>query len=109
VDGLNGQFDLVVSTPPYGTTTELAETAPDVREYEPATALDGGADGLKAYRELLGSLQGKVNTGGALLLEIDPRRADAVTALLTQAFPEVQCETIADLAGRARVIEAKMR
>jgi release factor glutamine methyltransferase len=108
-DALEGGFDIVVSNPPYVTKAELAQTAPDVREYEPAQALDGDEDGLDAYRELLPSLDGRMSGGGTVLLEVDPRRAEAVTALLTRTFPEVQCTTIADLAGFARVIDAQMR
>ena len=105
-DELDGTFDLVVSNPPYVTSAELAGADRDVRDHEPAAALDGGVDGLDAYRALLRSIAERVDRGSSLLLEVDPRRARAVTDLLAQAFTGASCTTIPDLAGRARVIEA---
>lgn len=105
-DELDGTFDLVVSNPPYVTSAELADTDRDVREHEPMVALDGGADGLDAYRALLQSVGTRVHRATSLLLEVDPRRAGAVTDLLAQAFHAAKCATTPDLAGRPRVIEA---
>ena len=105
-DDLVGAVDLVVSNPPYVTSAELAGADRDVRDHEPAAALDGGVDGLDAYRALLRSIGERVDRGSSVLLEVDPRRAGAVADLLAQAFTGATCTTIPDLAGHARVIEA---
>ena len=77
---LDGQFDLIVSNPPYVTTAELEGVDRDVRDFEPHGALLGGEDGLDAYRALLQSVRDHVTTA-RLMLEVDPRHADAVAAL----------------------------
>jgi release factor glutamine methyltransferase len=106
-DGLDGAFDLIVSNPPYVTTAELAAVDRDVRDFEPEGALLGGDDGLDAYRALLASVHEHVAAGG-VLLEVDPRRADAVAAMFAAAFPGATTTTVADLTGRARVVEVEV-
>ena len=96
-----GPFDVLVSNPPYVTSAELAELPRDVRDHEPVLALDGGPDGLHAYRELAGGVVPLVRPGGLVALEVDPRRAAAVAALLPG---EVAIRP--DLAGRDRLVEA---
>jgi release factor glutamine methyltransferase len=103
-DSLSGQFDLIVSNPPYVTTGELQSVDRDVRDFEPHTALLGGELGLDAYRELLESLQGHV-TASRVLVEVDPRRAAEVGALFTEAFPAATVTEAPDLTGRARVVD----
>ncbi|HEY6469058.1 MAG TPA: peptide chain release factor N(5)-glutamine methyltransferase [Candidatus Dormibacteraeota bacterium] len=107
-DALDGTFDLVVSNPPYVTNAELDAVDRDVRDFEPHGALLGGADGLDAYRALLDSLRAHV-TADRLLLEVDPRRADAVGALVEVAFPGMSVSAVPDLTGRTRVIDAERR
>ena len=99
---------LVVSNPPYVTSAELDAADRDVRDHEPHAALDGGADGLDAYRALLASLPGRVSGGGRVLLEVDPRRAAAVAGLLDATLPGARLTTHRDLAGRDRVVEAEI-
>ena len=94
-------FDAVVSNPPYVTSGELAGLPRDVRDFEPALALDGGGDGLEAYRALVAEVVPLVRPGGLVALEVDPRRAAAVAALLPGAVGIHR-----DLAGRDRVVEA---
>ena len=74
-----GQFDLILCNPPY--VESAAELDPDVRDYEPATALFAGEDGLDDYRVLLPQLAGLLAPGGVAIFEIGYRQADAVTAL----------------------------
>ncbi len=107
-DALDGGFDLIVSNPPYVTTGELAGVDRDVRDFEPHGALLGGVDGLDAYRALLASLRTHVTTT-RLLLEVDPRRADDVGAMVESALPGMRVSPVADLTGRTRVIDAKLR
>ena len=99
--------DVVVSNPPYVTTAELAAADRDVRDFEPHAALDGGTDGLAAYRALLSSLAARARRGTILLLEVDPRRAAAVAGVIDGAFPGAAVSMHHDLTGRDRVVEAR--
>lgn len=98
-------FDIVVANPPYIPTHELAALARDVRDHEPALALDGGADGLDPYRELLPSIASVLATGGWSALEIDTRAAAPVAALALEAFgQQAVTQTHPDLTDRPRVV-----
>jgi release factor glutamine methyltransferase len=107
-DALEGSFDLVVSNPPYVTSAELEGVERDVRDFEPHGALLGGVDGLDAYRALLASMRAHV-TAPRLLLEVDPRHAADVSALVEAAFPAATVLPVPDLTGRTRVVEAELR
>jgi release factor glutamine methyltransferase len=78
---LRGGFDLVVSNPPYIATAVIAGLDPDVREHDPRLALDGGPDGLDAYRIIVGDAGRLLGPGGHLVLEIGYDQAGAVQAL----------------------------
>jgi release factor glutamine methyltransferase len=103
-DSLEGHFDLVVSNPPYVTTAELEAVDRDVRDFEPRGALLGGDDGADAYRALLISLHDHVTTA-RLLLEVDPRHADAVGGLVHAMYPQSVVSPAPDLTGRTRVLD----
>lgn len=105
---LTTPVDVVVSNPPYVTTGEVSETARDVREFEPRLALDGGADGLDAYRALLASLPDATRPGATLLVEIDPRRAGQVADLVRGQLPGARVSFHEDLTRRDRVLEARL-
>ena len=107
-EALDGAADLVVSNPPYVTVDELAHADRDVRDYEPHVALLGGDDGLGAYRALIGSLRGKLAGGARVLLEVDPRRAELVRTLIANEFAGSETTLVRDLAGRNRVVDAKL-
>ena len=66
----SGPFDLIFCNPPYIPSTEIESLAPDVSRFEPRAALDGGPDGLAAYRALAKLLPGLLKPGGHALLEI---------------------------------------
>ena len=76
-----GPFDLVFSNPPYIPSGEIESLEPDVARHEPRTALDGGTDGLEAYRALAGLLPGLLRPGGHALLEIGQGQESAVAPL----------------------------
>ena len=78
-----GNFDLIVANPPYVRSGDMAGLQPSVRDYEPALALDGGADGLKFYRAIVANYTGRLKPGGWLCLEFGLGQGDAVCALLT--------------------------
>jgi release factor glutamine methyltransferase len=70
--GIAGRYDLIVSNPPYITAAEMAALAPEVRDWEPHSALTPGCDGLEAYRILARGAPARLMAGGRLLLEIGP-------------------------------------
>ncbi len=78
---LAGRFDPVLSNPPYIATAAIAGLMPEVRDHEPARALDGGADGLDAYRRLVAALPRLLAPEGVAVLELGFGQAAAVTAL----------------------------
>ncbi|MBV8746074.1 MAG: peptide chain release factor N(5)-glutamine methyltransferase [Xanthobacteraceae bacterium] len=103
-DALDGDFDLVVANPPYVATAALADLAPEVG-HEPRAALDGGPDGLSAYRAIAADSARVLRPDGVLVLELGIGQAGPVAALLSAAglVPE---EPQTDLAGMPRAIVA---
>jgi release factor glutamine methyltransferase len=96
------RFRVIAANPPYVKTGDLGGLAPEVRR-EPRMALDGGGDGLRAYRLLLAGAGKRLLPGGALVLEIDPALREQVTELARARG--YGTERIArDLAGRDRVL-----
>src|SRR5262249_48626903 len=97
--------DLVVTNPPYIRTGEIAELEPDVREFDPRSAIDGGCDGLEAYRVIAIHARQILTPGGHLIAEIGHGQGDAVAALVAAAgFSRIRI--VPDLAGISRVVVA---
>lgn len=82
---LGGPFDLLVSNPPYIETAAIAGLMPDVARFEPHLALDGGPDGLVAYRAIVGAAARLVVPGGQVLIEAGEGQAPEISALLLTA------------------------
>lgn len=101
------RFDLVTSNPPYIETAEIATLMVEVREHDPHLALDGGADGLAAYRAIAAEAPLFLKPEGVLLLEIGSSQAAQVSDILVGAG-FVSVEIAADLAGHDRVIVARL-
>lgn len=101
-----GQFDVIVSNPPYVTAAEMAELEPSVREFEPHLALDGGADGLRFYRAIIRNYGGLVKPGGSLCFEFGMGQEDAVCAILREGGFETP-ELRKDARGIIRAVRAK--
>jgi release factor glutamine methyltransferase len=101
-------FDALVGNPPYVTTVEMDGLMREVRDHEPRLALEAGADGLDASRELLRRCLPLLRPGGYLALEIDPRRRDAIVDLVRAGRPDTEVGVAGDLAGRPRVVEARL-
>jgi release factor glutamine methyltransferase len=98
-----GAFDLIVSNPPYIPTGELAGLEPEVRDFDPVGALDGGVDGLDFYRRFAGEAAGWLRPGGWLAMEFgDGQAAELVALFGGPAWTEVRVEK--DLSGRERVL-----
>lgn len=102
-EALQGPFDLIVSNPPYIPSREIADLAIEVRDHDPHRALDGGADGLDAYRALIPQAALLLRTGGALLVEVGQHQ-DRDVGMLMQAQGLQLAPTRADLAGIPRVV-----
>jgi release factor glutamine methyltransferase len=104
---LGGGFDLVVSNPPYIPTADIAALAPEVRDFDPHLALDGGADGLAAYRAIAADGARVLAPGGTLVVEVGIGQADEVGTILAAAglIPEGAAQ--ADLAGIPRAVSAR--
>jgi release factor glutamine methyltransferase len=100
------KFDMILSNPPYVRTAELAELAPEIRDWEPPTALDGGADGLNYYRRIIGTAQGYLNDGGRIVLEIGADLAEEVAQLFASAGGYGSAKVYRDYAGRDRALAA---
>jgi len=100
---IQGQFDLVVSNPPYVVRGEIASLAPEVRDYDPLVALDGGDDGLAAYRAIAADAKRLLATGGRLYVELGAGQEAAVRMLFTDAGLAVG-SVREDLAGIPRVL-----
>jgi methylase of polypeptide subunit release factors len=99
------RFDLIVSNPPYVTDAEYAELDRNVREFEPASALRGGADGLQFVRAVVAGAERRLRPGGLLLVEIGWKHGDAVRKLGTRAgWRDV--DVLRDGDGHERVLVA---
>ena len=105
--GLPGEeaFDLVLANPPYIPTGDLPALQTEVREYDPALALDGGADGLEFYRALAKLALPRLKPTGRLMLEVGDGQAEAVAALLAEAGWG-ECELLPDLNNVLRIVIA---
>jgi len=100
---ISAQCDVVVSNPPYIESMAIAGLAPEVARFDPLAALDGGADGLEAYRALLPQAAERLKPGGLLALEIGAGQTGAVQALARQAHLQ-PLEVARDLAGIERCL-----
>ena len=101
-----GHLDLVVSNPPYVPTSQLAEIPREVADFEPALALDGGADGLDLFRRLVPWSARALRPGGGLAVELHEEHLDEAAALARGAgFQDLRI--VKDLAGRPRVLAAR--
>ncbi|MDO8679100.1 MAG: peptide chain release factor N(5)-glutamine methyltransferase [Acidobacteriota bacterium] len=108
LDGVAGQFDLIVSNPPYVTDDEYASLAPEVR-FEPRNALASGPEGLDDIRGVLGAAEAHLAPGGLLLMEIGHGQADALRQLINLNTALELARISPDLQGIPRVVVAKHR
>lgn len=103
LSALGHPLDAVISNPPYIPTADLEGLDPGVRQFDPALALDGGADGLDAYRRIVEEAARLLPAGGELLLEIGRGQEHDVSGL-AEAAGFVSMETRSDLAGIVRAL-----
>lgn len=101
-----GRYHAVVCNPPYVPAAEIDSLLPEVRDYEPRLALDGGADGLDFYREVIPLLPDVAAPGGIIALEIDDTQGRAVSALV-EASAFSGAEVHKDYRDLDRVVTAR--
>lgn len=103
---VEGSFDIIVSNPPYIPTKVIEELMPEVKSFEPMSALDGMEDGLFFYKKIISQSPGYLQSQGRLFFEIGHDQGNAVSELMKESgFCEVQI--IKDLAGLDRVVCGK--
>jgi release factor glutamine methyltransferase len=102
--GLSDPFDVIVSNPPYIRSNEIAALAPEVRGHDPHLALDGGHDGLEAYRRIAPQAAMLLSPRGLLVLEVGQDQDDDVARLVTAAGLTVTGPARTDLAGTGRAV-----
>lgn len=100
-----GPFDVIVSNPPYVTRREISRLAPEVRDHDPWLALDGGEDGLAAYREIIPACRDLLAPDGFIALEVGAGQHPAVESLLSGTFGAAVKARL-DLDGHRRVVLA---
>ncbi len=101
------EYDLVVSNPPYVSRTQMAELEPDVRDYEPSLALDGGEDGLDVVRALLAAAAGVTLPGAQMLIEVGQGQAESALGLAEQSDAWTPVGTHRDLNRIERVVHLR--
>lgn len=102
-------FDLIVSNPPYVRRAALETLPRDVRDFEPRVALDGGADGLDFYRRIIPGALRYLTMGGFLAVEIGADMGEDVVRLFTDAGGYAPPQLYRDLAGKERIVCARMK
>ncbi len=102
------QVDVIVSNPPYIATAEKDQVEERVLRHEPHLALFAGEDGLHYYREIVKQAKEVLNRPGLLAFEVGAYQAEAVRAIITQAYPQARCRTVRDFQGYQRVVLANI-
>jgi release factor glutamine methyltransferase len=101
---LTEPVDVIATNLPYVRTADWESLPPEIRDWEPRAALDGGKDGLRVIESLLRQAHAYLSPGGALFAEIGDDQASAVAAIVRQAFPGAEIAVKKDLAGHDRVV-----
>jgi release factor glutamine methyltransferase len=104
---LSGRFDLIVSNPPYIRSADIAGLATEVRDHDPLAALDGGTDGLDAYRTLIPQAARLLAPRGVLVVEAGDGQTSAIGELMMAAGLTQELPAKADLAGVPRAVAGR--
>jgi release factor glutamine methyltransferase len=111
LEGIDGPFDILVCNPPYVRSGDIARLAPEVKGFDPLSALDGGDDGLRFFRNVSASIRSVIPEGWAVL-EVGYDQADAVAGLLMSDVPQPSrgpIEFRRDVTGRRRCVAVRTR
>jgi release factor glutamine methyltransferase len=105
-DAIRGRVTALVANPPYIPSADIAGLPPEVGDFEPLTALDGGADGLSLARSIMVGARDRLAPRGLLAMELDTGRCEAAAAELENlGYQEVTVRK--DLSGRDRIVTAR--
>ena len=104
--GWNNKFDLIVSNPPYIKSEDINKLEPEVKDYDPMLALDGGADGYRDYKKLAERIPSWLKDGGYVLLEVGINQAEDVAQIFQEKGLSL-CEIAKDLSGINRCVILK--
>ena len=104
-----GCFSMILSNPPYIKSADIQKVMPEVRNYEPGKALDGGVTGLDFYRVIIPMAIDRIEENGFLILEIDHDQADEVTALLDNFSCYKNIKVVQDYSGYDRIVKAQKK
>lgn len=110
LEGIEGWFDLVISNPPYIASGEIDGLSPEVRDFDPLAALDGGVDGLGIYRRIAAGLERILR--GWVVFEVGASQADAVSSVLQQEFVKTRNAEVClylDLSGHTRCVATRIQ
>lgn len=107
-EGVQRRFDLIVANLPYIPHDRLVELAPEVTQYEPIQALDGGECGLEIIGRMCQQAPAHLERPGLLLLEIDQGQGQTVSDLLISMLPSAKVQVLLDYAGLERVVRAEI-
>ena len=102
------KYHMIVSNPPYIRSDVIPTLMPEVKDYEPEDALDGGADGLSFYRRIIAEAADHLKKQGIIVFEIGNDQADAVMSMLEETGRFENIEVTKDLAGNDRVVSAQL-
>lgn len=105
--GVAGRLSMIVSNPPYVPAGEIDGLEPEVRDFEPRAALDGGPDGLDYLRKIAHDGPTLLEPGGAIVLEVGDGQAPTVREMLGESLTNV--EVLRDYAGRDRIVTGRTR
>lgn len=101
----DAEIDIILSNPPYIETTDIPDLQPEVAKYEPRLALDGGRNGLMAYRTIFGQVALLKKKPKLLLFEIGAKQGASLQQLVSELLPEYQALIHPDLSGRERFLK----
>ncbi|MDH7485809.1 MAG: peptide chain release factor N(5)-glutamine methyltransferase [Anaerolineae bacterium] len=107
LEPLPERVDVIVANLPYVRRDELPTLPPEIRDYEPRAALDGGPEGLDWIGRLLAQAPAHLRPGGIILLEIGAAQGEAASGLARQRFPQAAVDVLPDYAGRDRVLRVQ--
>ena len=104
-----GPFDAILSNPPYVRSGDIEELESEVRDYEPAIALDGGSEGLDYVNAIASDAHEFLKSDGLLLIECDSNQVSYVTSILEKTHSYAAIDRVKDLTGKERIVRAHRR
>ena len=104
-----GPYSMIISNPPYIASVDIQKIMPEVQNYEPLKALDGGLEGLEFYRFIIPKASERIEKNGYLIMEIDHSQAGEVTRIFENSSSYNNIQVIQDYSGYDRVIKAQRK